>query len=69
MGGVGKVGVSGGGGVSGWWRVWHWVDRVLTLVWAGQVWVWACLGVVAHFRYLLAGILGVSSDCVGVYSE
>ena len=63
MGGVGKVGVSVGGGVSvGWYRV-------LTLVLAGYFWVWVRLGVVAHFRYVPAGSLGVGGSCVGGYAE
>ena len=40
-------------------------DRVLTLVWEGQVWGWACLGVVAHFRYFPAGSLGVGGGYAG----
>ena len=58
MGGVGRVGVSVGGGVSGGWY------RVLTLVLAGCVWVWVRLGVVAHFRLVPGGSLGVGGACV-----
>ena len=55
---VGKVGVSVGESVS---RGWY---RVLTLVLAGHFWVWVRLGVVAHFRYVPAGSLGVGGSCV-----
>ena len=60
MGGVGREGVSVGGGVSGGWYRY----RVLTLVLAGCVWVGVHLGVVAHFRLVPVGSLGVGS-CVG----
>ena len=63
MGGVGRVGVSVGGGVSGGWY------RVLTLVLAGCVWVWVRLGVVAHFRLVPDGSLGVGGSCVWGYAD
>ena len=44
-------------------------DRVLTLVWAGQVWVWACLGVVAHFRYSPVCVGGEGGGYAGVCLE
>ena len=59
MGGVGREGVSVGGDVSGGWY------RVLTLVLAGCVWVCVRLGVVAHFRLVPDGSLGVGGSCVG----
>jgi hypothetical protein len=62
MGGVGREGVSVGGDVSGGWY------RVLTLVLAGFVWVWVRLGVVAHFRLVPGGSLGVGGACVGGYA-
>ena len=58
MGGVGREGVSVGGGVSGEWY------RVLTLVLAGCVWVCVRLGVVAHFRLVPDGSLEVGGSCV-----
>ena len=63
MGGVGRVGVSVGGGVSGG------CYRVLTLVLAGCVGVWVRLGVVAHFRLVPDGSLGVGGSCVGGYAD
>ena len=60
MGGVGREGISVGGGVSGGWYRY----RVLTLVLAGCVWVGVHLGAVAHFRLVPVGSLGVGS-CVG----
>ena len=60
MGGVGREGVSVEGDVSGGWY------RVLTLVLAGCVWVWVRLGVVAHFRLVPDGSLGVGGSCVCV---
>ena len=63
MGGVGREGVSVGGDVSGGWY------RVLTLVLAGCVWVWVRLGVVAHFRLVPDGSLGVGGSCVGGYAD
>ena len=47
-------------------RGWY---RVLTLVLAGCVWVWVRLGVVAHFRLVPGGSLGVGGSCVGKYAE
>ena len=63
MRGVGRVGVSVGGGVSGGWY------RVLTLVLAGCVCVWVCLDVVAHFRLVPDGSLRLGGSCVGGYTE
>ena len=58
----GRVSVWGGDVSGGWYRV-------LTLVLAGCVWVWVRLGVVAHFRLVPDGSLGVGGSCVGGYAD